>query len=58
MVAPLEIKEFRSVIEAMMQQGVQVYFINDELTFDQIVKNKYHRAPIVKNLTSLNQKKR
>lgn len=56
-VKPLEVKEFDSVIQGMMETGVQVYFINDDPTFDKIVANKDHRAPILKNLISENQKR-
>ena len=40
----------------MVEFGVQVYFINDDAIFDRIVAEKNNRAPILKNLTSENQK--
>lgn len=41
----------------MMRCGVQVYFINDNTTFDRIVEDKNSRAPILKKLPSENEKK-
>lgn len=55
-VLPLEVKEYPDLIIGMMECGVQVYFINDDPTFDRIVESKYDRAPIVKELVSENQK--
>ena len=55
-VEPIEIKSYDSVIDGMMQNGVQVYFVNNNAIFDQIVNNKSHRSPILKTLTSENQK--
>jgi hypothetical protein len=55
-VQPRGMKFFDSVINGMMQCGVQVYFINDDAVFDQIVADKEHRAPILRNLVSENQK--
>ncbi|MDP3954327.1 MAG: hypothetical protein Q8Q06_02830 [bacterium] len=56
-VTPTEIKEFGSVIDGMLECGVQVYFINDENTMDSIVAQKDNRAPILPSLTSENQKR-
>jgi hypothetical protein len=56
-VTPVEIKEYQSVIDGMIEQGVQVYFINDDTIFDQIVENKNNRAPIVSKLASENQRR-
>ncbi len=56
-VSPVEVKEFPSVIDALIDNGVQVYFINDDPTFDKIVEHKFNRAPILKDLTSENQKR-
>lgn len=55
-VEPMAVKLFDSVIGGMMECGVQVYFINDDPTFDKIVADKEHRAPILRNLVSENQK--
>ncbi|HEY4507092.1 MAG TPA: hypothetical protein VJH71_02990 [Candidatus Paceibacterota bacterium] len=56
-VKPQEVKHYQSVIEGMIECAVQVYFINDDPTFDLIVTNKFNRAPILKNLVSENQKR-
>lgn len=56
-VKPVEVKTYVSVIEGMLENGVQVYFIDDNPLFDQIRENIDHRAPIVKNLVSENQKR-
>ncbi len=55
-VSPLETKFYPSVISGMMENYVQVYFINDEIIFDQIVIQKNNRAPILKNIVSENEK--
>ncbi len=55
-VTPIETKIFQSVLEGMMECSVQVYFINDEKVFDQIVTNKENRAEILKTQVSENQK--
>lgn len=55
-VEPIEIKSYDSAIDGMIQNGAQVYFINNNAIFDQIVNNKSHRSPILKTLTSENQK--
>ena len=55
-IAPIEIKEFSSVIDGMMECGVQVYFINDDSVFDGIVEHKDNRLPILKELVSENKK--
>lgn len=55
-VQPITTKFFPSLIQGMMECGVQVYFINDDPTFDRIIANKEHRAPILRNLISENQK--
>jgi hypothetical protein len=47
---------FDSVVDGMIKCDVQVYFIDDESIFDQIVTNKEHRAPILRGLISENQK--
>lgn len=56
-VLPLEVKEYPDSITGMMECGVQVYFINNDSIFDKIVENKYHRALILKDLVSENQKR-
>ncbi len=55
-VMPIEVKEFSSVIDGMMECGVQVYFINDNVIFDRIVAQKDNRFPILKELVSENTK--
>lgn len=55
-VMPVEVKEFSSVIDGMMECGVQVYFINDDIIFDRIVEQKNNRLPILKELVSENKK--
>jgi hypothetical protein len=50
-VIPNEVIVFPSVLEGMMACGVQVYFINDEAIFDQIVANKTGRMPLLRKLT-------
>lgn len=55
-IMPIEAKEFSSVIEGMMECGVQIYFINDDPIFDRIVTEKDNRAPILEELISENQK--
>ena len=54
-VEPESVKVFESVIAGMMACGVQVYFIDDEALFDQIVADKKNRAPLLKSLVSENQ---
>lgn len=54
-VFPMEVRRHESVIQAMMQYGVQVYFINNEDVFDQIRDQKDNRSTILKDLTSENQ---
>jgi len=56
-VLPVEVRQFNSVIEGMMECGAQVYFINDNAIFDRIVAEKNNRAPILKDLISENQKR-
>jgi hypothetical protein len=55
-VLPITTTFFDSVVDGMMQCAVQVYFIDDETIFDKIVTNKEHRAPILRDLVSENQK--
>src|SRR6266481_438348 len=54
-VMPVEVQEFKSVVDGMMECGAQVYFINDEALFDRIVSEKDRRAPILRQLISENQ---
>ncbi|MDP3792590.1 MAG: hypothetical protein Q8Q89_02570 [bacterium] len=53
-VQPIEVKKFKSVIDGMIECGVQVYFINDDKIFDQIRDNKDDRISILKKLKSEN----
>lgn len=61
-VVPSETWHFSSIIDGMIESDAQVYFINDDPTFDAIVRDKDNRAPILDKLTSENrhrgQKKR
>lgn len=54
-VEPDTVKVFESVIDGMMTCGVQVYFIDDEDIFSEIVANEADRAALLKNLVSENQ---
>jgi hypothetical protein len=56
-VMPVEVREFPSLISGMMECGVQVYFIQDDIVMDRIVADKNNRTPILKELVSENQKK-
>ena len=51
-----KIDHYESVIKGMMECGVQVYFINDDSVFDQIVTQKNDRASILKDQISENEK--
>lgn len=55
-VQSIGVQFFESVIHGMMACGVQIYFINDDSTFNKIVADKEHRASILCNLISENQK--
>ena len=46
-VEPTETKHYPSVIGGMIECGAQVYFIDDDPTFDDIVRDKENRAPIL-----------
>lgn len=54
-VEPETVKVFESVIVGMMSWGVQVYFIDDEDLFAEIVSEKTKRAPLLRELVSENQ---
>jgi|SRR3989344_2200553 len=56
-VMTMEVKKFLSVVDGMMECGVQVYFISDDSIFDRIVTDKDNRTHILKNLISENQKR-
>ena len=56
-VLPKEVKEYSSVIDGMIENNVQVYFINDNSKFDKIEAEKDNRAPILKEILSENQKR-
>jgi hypothetical protein len=56
-ITPADVKAFPSVIDGMIECGAHVYFIDDEKTFDRIVAEKDHRAPILANMASENKKR-
>ncbi len=56
-VEPIEVLGFSTSLEGMIECGVQVYFINDNETFDRIVADKENRSTILKNLISENSKR-
>jgi hypothetical protein len=55
-VTPKEIKSFSNSLDGMIENGVQVYFIDDNSIFDLIVENKTNRAPILQKLPSENER--
>lgn len=55
-VTPSDIRRHVSVIDGMIENGAQVYFVNDDPTFDAIVRDKDRRAPLLARLTSENQR--
>lgn len=55
-VMPISVKIFPKSLLGMIDNGVQVYFINNNSMFDQIVENKNHRALILKKLGSENER--
>lgn len=56
-VTPIKIDRYSSVIEGMLENNVQVYFIDDDPTFDKIVEDKNNRALVLKNLVSENERR-
>lgn len=57
-VTPSEVRTYASAFDGMIENGVQVYFVNDDPTFDAIVRDKDRRAPLLARLTSENQRLR
>jgi hypothetical protein len=55
-VTPSEIRAYPSIIDGMIDNGAQVYFVNDDETFDAIVRDKDRRAPILAGRTSENRR--
>lgn len=55
-VKPLEIKEYDSALNAMLEAGVQVYFL-DEAKYSEIRKTGSHGYALLKNLESENKKR-
>lgn len=47
-VQPTEVRKYQSALEGMKRNGVEVYFINDDKTFDAIQATKTHRLPILR----------
>jgi hypothetical protein len=56
-VTPSETRRYPSAVDGMIENGAQVYFVNDDPTFDVIVRDKDRRAPLLATLTSENQKR-
>ncbi len=56
-VTPSAVRHFPSTIGGMIETGAQVYFVNDDPTFDAIVRDKEHRAPILAGLISENKRR-
>jgi hypothetical protein len=56
-VKPDEVREFDSIVDAIIQYGAQVYFIEDDFVFDKIVSDKNDRSLILQNLISENQRR-
>lgn len=54
-VEPIEVKNFKSVINGMIECGARVYFINDDDIFDQIRDNKDNRMLTLKKLKPENR---
>jgi hypothetical protein len=57
-VTPSDVRRYDSVIDGMIETGAQVYFVNDDPTFDVIVRDKHNRAPLLAAMTSENQRQR
>jgi hypothetical protein len=55
-VKPVEVIEHTSALDAMLENGVQVYFV-DEATYQQIRRAEDHGYSILKSLESENQKR-
>ena len=55
-VVPSHVTEYPSALDGMMACGVQLYFIDDDATFDRTVEEKDNRAPLLRNRLSENQK--
>lgn len=54
-VKPVEVKEYNSALDAMIENGVQVYFL-DKATYQQIRRAEDHGYSILKNLESENKR--
>jgi len=55
-VKPLKKIEYASALDAMLENGVQIYFIDDK-TFRQIKESNDHGLSILRNLESENQRR-
>ncbi|GEM_PF-758686 len=55
-VTPTEKEEYESGLEAQLDNGVQVYFVDEE-TFDRITQSEDHGVAIIKGLVSENKLK-
>ncbi|HTK04638.1 MAG TPA: hypothetical protein VL500_03575 [Candidatus Eisenbacteria bacterium] len=56
-VRPLEATRYDSALEGMMDCGAQVYFIDDDPTFDRIVADKNDRASVLRDKVSENARR-
>ena len=56
-VKPLRQIEYASALDAMIENGVQVYFVEPE-TFKKIREAEDHGFSIIKNLESENQRRK
>lgn len=55
-IKPVEVKEYNSALDAMLENGVQVYFV-DEPTYQQIRRAEDHGYSILRSLESENKKR-
>ena len=55
-VKPVEVKEYNSALDAMLENSVQVYFVNDA-TYQKIRRAEDHGCSILKSLESENKRR-
>ena len=55
-VKPVQKLEFKSALDAVIENGVQVYFVDSEI-YEKMESSKDHGQEILKNLESENQKR-
>jgi len=56
-VAPVAATHHPSVIDGMLGRGAQVYFVDDDPTFDRIVADKADRSAVLSTLVSENERR-